>query len=546
MTLSSFLVAAALLGQVPTELGYQGRLLKSDGTPETGVVTLVFTLYDASAMGNVLWTESQQLALSDGYYATFLGRVTPIPGTVFDGSTRYLQLAVGAEVLSPRQRVASVPYALRSGVDFAQVQQRVTGTCGNGTFVIAVGVDGGVSCGAAASGVTSVTASAPLASTGGATPDLSLPLATASANGYLASGDWSTFNGKVSSVSAAASSGVLVGGSATAPTVSLLPCASGQVPKAQATAGTWACGSDNTGAAGVTAVSATAPLASSGGATPNLSMPAASAAANGYLASADWSAFNGKAPGAGSAAYLQNQVAASQNASFNISGTANIGGGLTVAGALQPPRYTLPTGWVLGDALGNDGMALFYAQKSGVETSVVALTVADNTTDSIFLGGSAQCCGGTNFLGLRVYADGTAQLSGSLTANAGTVWGDVAEFTEVDGDAEVGDVLAIDPETGHMRRSRTANDSAVAGVVSERPSVVLNRAIGKPVALVGNVRVKVSARYGAIRPGDLLTSSPLEGRAMKAARPAPGAIIGKALEPLARGEGTIRVWLTLR
>lgn len=45
-------------------------------------------------------------------------------------------------------------------------------------------------------GVTSVTASLPLLSSGGSTPNISLPVATSSANGYLSSTDWGVFNGK--------------------------------------------------------------------------------------------------------------------------------------------------------------------------------------------------------------------------------------------------------------------------------------------------------------------------------------------------------------
>jgi hypothetical protein len=45
-------------------------------------------------------------------------------------------------------------------------------------------------------GVTAVTGSAPVVSSGGDTPEISMAVATASANGYLSSTDWSTFNGK--------------------------------------------------------------------------------------------------------------------------------------------------------------------------------------------------------------------------------------------------------------------------------------------------------------------------------------------------------------
>jgi hypothetical protein len=45
-------------------------------------------------------------------------------------------------------------------------------------------------------GVTSVTATTPLASSGGSTPDISIPQASATQDGYLDNADWSTFNGK--------------------------------------------------------------------------------------------------------------------------------------------------------------------------------------------------------------------------------------------------------------------------------------------------------------------------------------------------------------
>jgi len=57
---------------------------------------------------------------------------------------------------------------------------------------------------------------------------------------------------------------------------------------------------------------------------------------------------------------------------------------------------------------------------------------------------------------------------------------------------------------------------------------------------------KVDAGYGSIRPGDLLTSSPTAGHAMRALETIPGTILGKALEPLDIGTGQIRVLLMLR
>ena len=45
-------------------------------------------------------------------------------------------------------------------------------------------------------GVTSVTGTAPIASSGGATPDISISQAGAASDGYLSSADWTTFDGK--------------------------------------------------------------------------------------------------------------------------------------------------------------------------------------------------------------------------------------------------------------------------------------------------------------------------------------------------------------
>jgi hypothetical protein len=74
------------------------------------------------------------------------------------------------------------------------------------------------------------------------------------------------------------------------------------------------------------------------------------------------------------------------------------------------------------------------------------------------------------------------------------------------------------------------------------------------VATTGRVKLKVDATRGAIRVGDLLVTSNKAGVAMKS-RPIniggtrihrPGTIIGKALEPLAKGEGEILVLLSLQ
>jgi len=55
--------------------------------------------------------------------------------------------------------------------------------------------------GAGSTGVSSVTASAPLASSGGTTPNITITQANSTTNGYLSSTDWNTFNNKLGTAS---------------------------------------------------------------------------------------------------------------------------------------------------------------------------------------------------------------------------------------------------------------------------------------------------------------------------------------------------------
>lgn len=121
--------------------------------------------------------------------------------------------------------------------------------------------------------------------------------------------------------------------------------------------------------------------------------------------------------------------------------------------------------------------------------------------------------------------------------------------------AEPGTVMSLD-EKGDLRESVQAYDKRVAGVVSGagsyKPGLILDkqRSQGnrKPVALLGKVFCKVDAQFGPIEAGDLLTTSPTPGHAMRAEDPfkAFGSVIGKALRPLADGQGLIPILVTLQ
>jgi hypothetical protein len=130
-------------------------------------------------------------------------------------------------------------------------------------------------------------------------------------------------------------------------------------------------------------------------------------------------------------------------------------------------------------------------------------------------------------------------------------------------DFNIGTNLAVEPGTvmvlgddEALYPSQQAYDKRVAGVVSGagdyKPGIVLDQQKSdrtrQPIGLMGKVYCKVDAQYGAIEVGDLLTTSPTPGHAMKVEDPlkALGAMVGKALRPLADGQGLIPILIALQ
>jgi hypothetical protein len=130
------------------------------------------------------------------------------------------------------------------------------------------------------------------------------------------------------------------------------------------------------------------------------------------------------------------------------------------------------------------------------------------------------------------------------------------DFDVIDcGTADPGSVMVLGDD-GKLHISTRAYDRRVAGVVSGagpyKPGLVLDRQRTArdrlPISLVGKAFCKVDAQYAAIAVGDLLTSSPTPGHAMRAEDPlkAFGAVLGKALRPLQVGQGMIPVLIALQ
>ncbi len=99
---------------VPARLAQQGRLLDIGGGPLSGAHALIFSIYDAATGGSEIWHEERSVDFEDGYYSIVLGEQIPVDDLLFADGPVWLELTVDGAVLSPRQEIVSVPWALRA------------------------------------------------------------------------------------------------------------------------------------------------------------------------------------------------------------------------------------------------------------------------------------------------------------------------------------------------------------------------------------------------------------------------------------------------
>ena len=205
---------------------------------------------------------------------------------------------------------------------------------------------------------------------------------------------------------------------------------------------------------------------------------------------------------------------------------------------------------VYAETEGANGKSVF-ALATGL--SGVAVHAAANSSAGVGLIASGGWKSAQFYGNVEIYEHGTTNKVIELGKGL-----DYAEgFDVVDGGDAVapGTVLVIDPDNpGRLACSRDAYDSKVAGIIAGANALGSGVRLGAgqfdhDVALAGRVYCNVVALDEAVRPGDLLTTSDVPGYAMKVrdADRARGAILGKAMEPLAKGtKGQILVLVTLQ
>lgn len=165
----------------------------------------------------------------------------------------------------------------------------------------------------------------------------------------------------------------------------------------------------------VTAVTGTAPVVSSGGLTPAISMAAASTSANGYLTSTDWNTFNGKYSTGGALGTPSSGVATNLTGlplTTGVTGTlpiANGGTGTTTPALVAGTNVTISGTWPNQtiNSSGSGGVTSFDAGTTG-------LTPATATTGVVTLAGTlAVANGGTGTTTPALVAGTNVTISGT-------------------------------------------------------------------------------------------------------------------------------------
>jgi len=112
MLVAALLATAAVsTAAVPQKMNYQVMLTNASNEPLVNqAVTIVFRIYTLASGGSLLWNETQNVTTNSiGVVSVVLGSVTPL--AVDFSTTRWLEVVVNGEIMTPRRELVAAPYA---------------------------------------------------------------------------------------------------------------------------------------------------------------------------------------------------------------------------------------------------------------------------------------------------------------------------------------------------------------------------------------------------------------------------------------------------
>src|SRR5690606_9440209 len=141
LALAVLLPARPTRAATPTLLHYQAVVRDANGQLVVGSVAWRFRIYDGAGGDLFVWEETHpSVPVTGGLVSLELGSVVPLSPELLDGAERWLEVAVDGDPLTPRVRLASDAYALRSAVAEdvevgALAPDRLAPACGEGQML---------------------------------------------------------------------------------------------------------------------------------------------------------------------------------------------------------------------------------------------------------------------------------------------------------------------------------------------------------------------------------------------------------------------------
>lgn len=127
-------MASAAQAAINTQMSFQGKVANKNGTNVSdGSYSFTFKIYSVASEGSAIWTETKNIAVTDGIFQTYLGDATALPGSIdFNSNSLYLGVEFNSDgEMTPRMRLSAVPYAFN-----AQKVAGLTVTDTTGTLTI--------------------------------------------------------------------------------------------------------------------------------------------------------------------------------------------------------------------------------------------------------------------------------------------------------------------------------------------------------------------------------------------------------------------------
>ena len=110
-------VVSSVCWAVPGMIQYQGRIADpvSGSSVEVNSLPMVFRIYDMAAGGEALWEEPHTVLLNHGIYNVILGSTNAISPSILMNDDLWLEVLINGEGLTPRQKISSVIFSIKSG-----------------------------------------------------------------------------------------------------------------------------------------------------------------------------------------------------------------------------------------------------------------------------------------------------------------------------------------------------------------------------------------------------------------------------------------------